>query len=139
QKIFGRAALAFPNLYQPAWLTEGLAVYEETRIAGAGRIEGSEHRMIARAAAIDRRVPAVGSLSLSQGRFPFGSSAYAFGSLFIDYLAKTRGESHVRELVEKSAANVIPYLVDIPARQSFGISFSHGWRDFRDSIARTIR
>ena len=37
----------------PSWLTEGLAVYEESKIAGAGRIEGSEHRMIARAAAID--------------------------------------------------------------------------------------
>src|SRR6185436_11363049 len=118
QKIFGRAALAFPNLYQPAWLTEGLAVYEETKVAGAGRVEGSEHRMIARAAALDHRFPAIGSLSLAQGRFPFGSSAYAYGSLFIDYVAKSRGQPHVRDFVDKSAANLIPYLVDIPARQA---------------------
>ena len=53
QKIFGRAPLLFPNSYSPSWLTEGLAVYEESKLTGAGRIEGSEHRMIARAAAID--------------------------------------------------------------------------------------
>ncbi|HEY9226793.1 MAG TPA: hypothetical protein VIP11_09115, partial [Gemmatimonadaceae bacterium] len=118
QKIFGRPALSFPNLYQPSWLTEGLAVYEETRVAGAGRIEGAEHRMIARATAVNQTFPGIGALSLSQGRFPFGSSAYAFGSLFVDYLAKTRGESHVRTFVDKSAANLIPYLIDVPARQA---------------------
>src|SRR5512133_790647 len=114
QKIFGRAPLLFPNTYSPSWLVEGLAVYEESKLTGAGRIEGSEHRMIARAAALDHGFPAIGSLSLAQPHFPFGETSYSFGSLFIDYLAKTRGESHVREFVDKSAANLIPYLVDIP-------------------------
>ncbi len=57
QHVFGRAALLFPNLYSPSWLTEGLAVYEESKLTGAGRVEGSEHRMIARAAAIDHSFP----------------------------------------------------------------------------------
>jgi hypothetical protein len=139
QHIFGRAAALFPNSYSPSWLTEGLAVYEESKLAGAGRIEGSEHRMIARAAAIDHTFPSIGALSLAQGRFPFGESAYSFGSLFVDYLAKTQGDSRVRAFVEKSSADIIPYLVDIPARQGFGISFSQAWRAFRDSVARSIR
>ncbi|MEP6494906.1 MAG: hypothetical protein ABJF01_19625 [bacterium] len=139
QKIFGRAALLFPNLYDPSWLVEGLAVYEESRLAGSGRIEGSEHRMIARAAASEDVFPSIGDLSLAQGRFPFGESAYAYGSLFVDYLAHTRGESHVREFVDKSAAYIIPYFIDIPAKKSFGISFTQGWRQFRDSVAQTVR
>jgi hypothetical protein len=139
QKVFGRAALAFPNMYQPSWLTEGLAVYEETRIAGAGRVEGSEHRMIARAAALEQQFPPIGALSLGQGRYPFGTSTYAFGSLFIDYIAKSRGEERVRALVEKSSANLIPHLIDVPARQAFGVSFSRAWGDFRDSIRRSLR
>jgi hypothetical protein len=138
QKILGRAALSFPNQYQPSWITEGLAVYEETRIAGAGRVAGSEHRMIARATAIDDRFPAIGALSLAQGRYPFGSSAYVYGSLFIDYLAKTYGPQHVGEFVDKSAATLIPYFVDVPARQSFGVSFSRAYRDFRDSVKRSV-
>jgi Tol biopolymer transport system component len=139
QHVFGRAAALFPNMYDPAWITEGLAVYEESKLAGAGRIQGSEHRMIARSAAIGGDFPALGALSLAQGRFPFGESAYSFGSLFIDYVARTRGESHVRDFVDKSAANLIPYLVDVPARQSFGVTFSKAWHQFADSIAETIR
>jgi len=139
QKIFGRAAALFPNLYDPSWLTEGLAVYEESKLAGAGRIEGSEHRMIARAAEVEDAFPPIGSLSLAQGRFPFGESAYAYGSLFVDFLAHTRGESHVREFVDKSAAYIIPYFIDVPAKKSFGISFTQAWRKFQDSVAETIR
>ena len=30
QHVFGRAAALFPNFYNPSWLTEGLAVYEES-------------------------------------------------------------------------------------------------------------
>jgi hypothetical protein len=137
QHVFGRAAALFPNLYSPSWVTEGLAVYEESKIAGAGRINGSEHRMIARSAAIDHTFPTIGALSLAQGRFPYGEEAYGFGSLFIDYVARTRGQARVRDFVEKSAAD-LPYLYDIPSRQAFGVSFSRAWRDFRDSIARSV-
>jgi Tol biopolymer transport system component len=138
QKILGRAPLLFPNSYSPSWVTEGLAVYEESKLAGAGRVEGSEHRMIARAAAIDHRFPSVGALSLAQGRFPFGETAYSFGSLFIDFLAKEHGDSAVRKYVEKASANLIPYLVNIPAKQGFGLSFSRGWKQFEDSVAKSI-
>jgi hypothetical protein len=138
QKIFGRAPLSFPNSYSPSWITEGLAVYEESKLSGAGRIEGSEHRMIARAAAIDHSFPSVGALSLAQGRFPFGETAYSFGSLFIDYLAKQHGDSSVRKYVEKASANLIPYLVNIPAKQGFGLSFARGWRQFEDSVAKSV-
>jgi len=138
QKIFGRAPLSFPNTYSPSWLSEGLAVYEESKLSGAGRIEGSEHRMIARAAAIDHRFPSVGALSLAQGRFPFGETAYSFGSLFVDFLAKEHGDSSVRRYVEKASANLIPYLVNIPAKQGFGLSFSRGWKQFEDSVAKSI-
>lgn len=137
QHVFGRAATLFPNIYSPSWVTEGLAVYEESKLAGAGRIEGSEHRMIARAAAIDHTFPNIGALSLAQGRFPFGEQAYGYGSLFIDYVARTRGESKVRDFIEKSAAG-LPYLYDIPSKQAFGVSFSRSWRAFRDSIERSV-
>jgi hypothetical protein len=136
QHVFGRAAALFPNLYSPSWIIEGLAVYEESKIAGAGRIQGSEHRMIARSAAIDHAFPRLGALSLAQGRFPFGEQAYGYGSLFIDYVARTRGEAKVRDFVDKSAAELIPYLYDVPAKQAFGVSFTRAWRDFRDSIER---
>lgn len=139
QHVFGRAAALFPNFYNPSWLTEGIAVYEESRLAGAGRIQGSEHRMIARAAAVDHSFPSIGAISSAYGRFPFGESAYAFGSLFVDYLARTQGESRIGTFVDKSAATLIPYLLDVPGRQAFGTTFTRAWRGFTDSVARSIR
>jgi WD40-like Beta Propeller Repeat len=137
QYVFGRSPYLFPNEYSPAWLTEGLAVYEESRLTGAGRVEGSEHRMIARASAIDHSFPALSQASLAAPQFPFGEAAYAYGSLFVDYIARTRGAPAIRRFVEKSSAD-LPYLIDIPARQGLGVSFTRAYRDWRDSIFRSV-
>ncbi len=139
QHIFGRAPPTFPNLYSPSWLLEGLAVYEESNLAGAGRIEGSEHRMIARSSTVDAAFPHIGWWSLGQGHFPFGEAAYAYGSLFVDYLARTRGQGDIRKFVEDQSNYLIPWLLDPSAKNAFGISFSRAWGEFRDSVARTIR
>ncbi len=138
QRVFGRAAALFPNFYSPSWITEGLAVYEESRLAGAGRIEGSEHRMIARAAAVEHNFPGLGALSLAQGNFPFGETAYGYGSLLIDYLARTRGDDKIRAFVDKSSAEIIPYFYNVPSKAAFGISFSTAWRQYSDSVRRSV-
>src|SRR5206468_4608472 len=131
QYVFGRSPYFFPNEYDPSWLTEGLAVYYESHFTGAGRIEGSEHRAIARASAIDHSFPSLGEASLASPRFPFGEAAYAYGSLFVDYLARTRGPGAVRRLIEKSSADIIPFWIDLPARQGFGISFTSAYKEWR--------
>ena len=138
QWIFGRSPYLFPNEYAPAWLTEGLAVYYESRFTGAGRVAGSEHRTIARASAIDHSFPSLGEVSLASPRFPFGEAAYAYGSLFVDFLARTRGADRVRRFVEKESAELIPFWIDLPAREGFGVSFTRGYREWRDSIFSTV-
>jgi hypothetical protein len=139
QYVFGRSPYLFPNEYEPSWLTEGMAVYFESRLTGAGRITGSEHRMLARASAIDHAFPSLAEVSLAAPRFPFGEAAYAYGSLFVDYLAKTRGSPALRRFVDKASADAIPFLIDFQARQGFGISFTRAYREWRDSIFRSVR
>src|SRR5207237_6230192 len=63
QAIFGRNPLLFPNLYEPHWVLEGLAVYYESRLTGTGRLESAEHTMTARAAALANRIPTLQELS----------------------------------------------------------------------------
>jgi len=138
QGVFGRAAPLFPNSYEPSWILEGLAVYEESRLAGAGRVEGSEHRMIARAAAIDHAFPGLDAWSLAAPRYPFGETAYAYGSLFLDWLARTHGPASIHTFVEKSSAELLPYFIDVPAKRVFGISFSRAWRQWRDSVVASV-
>src|SRR5690606_205987 len=45
QFVFGRNPALMPNLYLPAWVKEGLAVYYETRLTSAGRLAGSQFHM----------------------------------------------------------------------------------------------
>ncbi|HTD82282.1 MAG TPA: hypothetical protein VK648_00670, partial [Gemmatimonadaceae bacterium] len=88
QAIFGRNAMLFPNLYEPRWVLEGLAVYFESRLTGEGRLESSEHYMTARAAALANRVPTLQELSPGTSRFPGGEAIYVYGSLLFDYLSR---------------------------------------------------
>jgi Tol biopolymer transport system component len=136
QHIFGRNSIAMPNLYAPAWLTEGLAVYYESRLTGAGRIVATEHAMTAHAAALDGGVPRLDQLSLERSQYPGARSVYVYGSLAIDYLARTRGADKVGAFVERMSGTTIPFRFDHAATKSFGISLQGAWRSFRDSVRR---
>jgi hypothetical protein len=136
QRIFGRAPFLFPNAYGPSWLTEGLAVYEESRLTTGGRLRGAEHAMIARAAARGGMFPRLDQLGAGTSRFPGGEGAYAYGSLFIDYLARTRGDSALREFVEAQSAQLVPFTLDRAATEGFGVSFSQAFAAWRDSVVR---
>lgn len=139
QRVFGRSPFLFPNQYLPAWVTEGIAVYYESRLTGSGRIAGAQHRTLAGVAALGGAVPEAGALSLASSRFPGGEAAYAYGGLFVDYLARTRGDSGVAGFVEAVARQPIPFLqLDRAARRGFGVTFTRGWREWRDSLAASV-
>lgn len=138
QRILGRHPWLFPNQYQPAWIAEGLAVYYESRLTGSGRIHGSEHYTVVRAAVAEDRLMRLDQLSLGSSTFPGGTSAYAVGSLLFDHLARTRGAAGVGEFVERSSRQIIPFRLDRVARQSFGVSFHRAWREWRDSLERVV-
>jgi hypothetical protein len=138
QHVFGRGPALFPNSYGPSWLTEGLAVYYESRLTPGGRLHDAEFAMFARAAALEHRFPALNSLSLGSPIFPGGNGAYGYGALFVDYLAHTRGDSSIRKLVDAQSGTLIPYWLNHEARIAFGASFEDAYTMFRDSIQRTV-
>lgn len=139
RSVFGRHPALFPNAYQPAWLVEGLAVYYESRVTGGGRLEGSDHYMIARAAAEANRLPRIGELSRATTRFPGGETVYAYGSLILDYLSRTRGPDKIPEFIEKTSKVIWPLSLNRRAKNVFGISFENAWRDWRDSLVRVSK
>ena len=133
QFVFGRNPVLFPNYYTPAWLTEGLAVYYESRFTRAGRLHGSFESSVARAAAIDQLLPNLGQLSLATSRFPYGQSVYVYGSFVWDELARRHGAETVPAFVERSSVETIPFLLDREAKRTFGETFTHAWNQWRDS------
>lgn len=134
QLVFGRVPFFFPNQYRPSWLVEGLAVYYESKLTGSGRILGSEHRMVARTAAMQRAVPRLDQLSLASPRFPYGYAAYAYGSLFVDFLAREHGDSAIRSYVESSSRQLIPLYLNGAARHAFHSSFTAEYRRWAESL-----
>jgi WD40-like Beta Propeller Repeat len=134
QHVFGRNPVVMPNLYMPAWITEGLAVYYESKLTGFGRLNSSAHRTIAEAAAMDSSVPRLDQLSLIAPQWPNGNGPYVYGSLLFNYLADSRGPATVPAFVEASSGEMIPYLLDHVSHQVFGISFEDAWRHWRDSV-----
>ena len=139
QAIFGRNPLLFPNLYEPTWVIEGLAVYFESRMTGVGRLESSEHSMTARAAALANRLPTLQELSPGTSRFPGGNVVYIYGSLLFDYLSRTRGPGSIRQFVESGSKTPFPFILTLTSRNAFGMSFQTAWEHWRDSLAREMR
>jgi hypothetical protein len=137
QRVFGRAPFLFPNAYGPAWITEGLAVYYESYLTTGGRLRDAEHTMIARAAARERMLPRLDQLSSGTSRFPGGEGVYAYGSLFLQYLARAHGDSALRRFVEAQSAELIPFMLNRSAREGFGRSFSTAFDAWRDSVVRS--
>ena len=138
QTLFGRAPSLFPNAYSPSWLVEGLAVYEESRLTHGGRLNDAQHRLYARAGAIEGRLFRLDELSLGTSRFPAGEGAYGYGSLFVDWLARAHGDTSVRRFVDAQAAQIIPYWLDPAAKHAFGVPFGTAYRAWSDSVTRSV-
>jgi hypothetical protein len=138
QAIFGRNPLLFPNLYEPRWVLEGLAVYFESRLTGVGRLESAEHLITARAAALANEIPTLQELAPGTSRFPGGEVIYVYGSLLFDYLSRTRGPGSIREFVERGAKTPLPFILTLTSRSAFGMSFQTAWRQWRDSLVREV-
>lgn len=135
QHVFGRAPFLFPNLYEPAWVTEGLATYFESSVTGTGRTAGTFEQMLLEASVAHGGLLPFDRWNLSSTRYPGPEMAYGFGALFFDYLARTRGPQGIGKFVESASSSTLPFRLDRAASRSFGISFHDAWREWRDSLA----
>lgn len=135
QRVFGRNPALFPNTYSPSWLTEGLAVYYETRLTGSGRLAGTAHRVQALAAAAGGASPRLDQLSGATPAFPGGSTAYVWGSLAVEQLAASSDSMGVRRFIDATARQLVPFRLNRAARGAFGTSFTAAWSGWRDSVA----
>ncbi|MGH7548676.1 MAG: hypothetical protein ACREMM_10940, partial [Gemmatimonadales bacterium] len=110
QRVFGRAPGLFPNEYQPTWVIEGLATYYESRFTTGGRVRGSFHTQLLAAdhAAGASRSPWE---ALPFTRWSDGFAPYAYGSRFLDHVARAVGDSVMPRFVEATSAQLIPFRV----------------------------
>ncbi|HET8656111.1 MAG TPA: hypothetical protein VFL93_11390 [Longimicrobiaceae bacterium] len=134
RSVFGRNAVLFPEFYTPEWFKEGLAVFYESRFTHAGRIRGSRHEMVLRTAMLGHSFFPIDRATGSPVLWPGASTRYVYGSRFLDHVAHDYSPATFPRFVRRYGSRTIPYLVDATARGTIGVSFTHAWERWEDSL-----
>jgi dipeptidyl aminopeptidase/acylaminoacyl peptidase len=134
RRVFGRLPLFFPNAVVPTWTLEGLAVYYESRLTGAGRVRGTMHEMALRTAVLEDAFLPIDRVTGTPTTWPGGRGAYIYGSMFVHHLAEIHGPDAAGEFVMRMGGNVLPYRIEGVARRVFGTGFAPAWEAWRDSL-----
>lgn len=136
QRVFGRAAPLFPNIYAPNWLLEGVAVHYESRLMAGGRLNGTEFPAHLRALAFGGELPALDAVVSPRPFYPGGNTPYLVGSYLVDGLMQANaslGEAEsMARLIDRMSRRLLPWRHDASAREATGRSFTdvyHAWRD----------
>jgi hypothetical protein len=137
RRILGR--VYFPNAFQPQWLIEGLATYQETALTDGGRGRASYTDMVLRMAILDGPFPTLAQASVFQDRWPAGEVPYLFGAKFFDYLIEKHGPQLPGEINRIHAGRPVPYLIDSTARLAFGGNYRLEWRHWQRQLRERYR
>ncbi len=120
-KIVGKTFA--PNQVQPRWILEGLAVYHESARTSGGRLRNSMWDMFMRTDVLEGNVAGLDQISASVRRWPQGNLWYLYGSFFIDWIARTKGEEALRTMATDYGQQVVPWGFNRSIRRGGGETF----------------
>src|SRR5262245_1946980 len=126
-----------PNLSQPTFMIEGMAVLMESRHTTAGRLRSSFYDMHLRVPFLEGRVLGPDAVSVGFGPlvYPGGSVPYLYGSSILRYVEDRYGPEKVREISHRYANECIAgginriawQAVGRPYTSAFGDDLWHDW------------
>jgi len=129
RRIFGRIVWVFPNLLEPGWVTEGLAVYSESDPSrGYGRLGQSRFEGMMRAEAA-RGLRSLREVNAEGRGFPLNRD-YLYGGYFFAFLAERYGPNAIIDYVEGYSDNIIPFRVDSNPVQVTGKHMDELWDEY---------
>ncbi len=129
RSVIGRDLLLFPNLFQPGWAIEGLAVYQESDMAGRGRLQGPAFEAWLRAES-QTGFPSLHEMNAGGRTLPV-SKAYLYGAYFFEFLARRYGPEAIGRYVDGYSGNppLWPRLHTNPVRAT-GKTLDVLWAEF---------
>ncbi|HSL20689.1 MAG TPA: hypothetical protein VK886_04080 [Vicinamibacterales bacterium] len=133
RKVFGRAPALFPNMFLPGWSVEGLATFHETAATGEGRLRSGEFRSIVDAAARARTFEPIDRTTGALVDWPGGSTSYAYGMRFHEFLVDRFGVEALAELSRQTSGR-LPYMPGGAYKRVFGMDARGLWREFERSV-----
>jgi hypothetical protein len=110
RNVFGRVPFFFPNVFQPGWIVEGLAVQSESDPSlGYGRLGNTQFEGMMRAEA-SRGFRSIAEINAGGRGFPLNRD-YLYGSYFFAFLQERYGQNAVYRYIENYSDNIIPWRV----------------------------
>ena len=108
--VLGRLIPFFPNVLQPSWIIEGLAVnYESDPARSYGRLGNTQFEGMMRAE-VARGLRSLREINGEGRGFPLNRD-YLYGSYFFAFLRERYGESAVVRFIEGYSGNLLPFKV----------------------------
>lgn len=136
QWIFGRVPYFFPNVWQPLWAIEGIAVFNEgDAAAGRGRLYGPLWEAWLRAER-GRGFKSLAELNADGRALPL-SKQYLYGAYFYDYLARAYGRDAVFKYIERYSGNVVPRVHTNPVAAT-GKTMDVLWAEFLADLTARV-
>ena len=129
-----------PNLSEPTWFIEGMAVLMESRQTTAGRLRSSFFDMHLRVPYLEGRLFTIDQISAVPLAYPGGTAAYLYGSNLLRYIEDRYGPAKIQEISHRYADTCIPGALNRTVAETVGQGyvglFGPGlWDDWRRSIA----
>ncbi len=139
RSVFGRHLFLFPNMYQPAWFTEGIATWYETDTEqGIGRGQSALFDMMIRTDVVTGIKP-VSQVNLPIRSWPMGTTPYLYGVYFFEFLEQQYGKPYIERLVANYSNNLIPFMINTNASQVLGKDVSELWQEYVDWLNKKFQ
>ncbi len=124
--------LTTPRAVSPRWLSEGVAVFQETWMSGGiGRAQGAYDEMVFRAMVRDDAHFYSNLGLVAEGThvdFQVGANAYLYGTRFISYLALTYSPQHVIDWIKRGEDSDRYYATQF--KRVFGKDMETAWDEW---------
>jgi Tol biopolymer transport system component len=129
-----------PNLSEPTWFIEGMAVLMESRQTTAGRLRSSFFDMHLRVPFLEGRLFGIDQISAVPLAYPGGTAAYDYGSNLLKYIEDRYGPAKIQEISHRYANTCIPGSLNRTVAEAVGHGyvgiFGPGlWDDWKRSIS----
>lgn len=129
RRYLGNQILFYPGLFQPAWITEGLATYIETSPSqqlGRGQSTFFQLKMTSE---LNYDFKTLAQTNLHAIEWPL-DTPYLYGVYFVTFLVERYGEQKLIQYLDAYANNWIPYALNSTAKEIYGKTFKTLWQDF---------
>lgn len=134
RNIFGRMDWLFPNAFQPPWVVEGIATYQESLVKpGVGRGNNSLYKGLMRLD-VANGIKTLRQVNQPVTDWPVGITRYLYGVYYFNFLKEKYGDEGIKRWVDNQSDNIIPFLVNSTSARAFGKKLDGMWWGYQNYL-----